>query len=109
MNTFEELQSLYNSYLDASEAYVDGIIASEFVMTPPSFDEMKQIIDQAGGLNESGMRPFRDRSGTLIRHHYSNYDVLLRNLPTPATENRFKYLVYKTIRNFVNANYRETI
>jgi hypothetical protein len=95
--------------MNESESYVDKVIATEFVMTPPSFEQMRKIIDQEGGLRESGIRPFRDRSGTIMRHGYSNYDVLLRNLPNPATENRFKYLVYKTIRNFVNANYRDGV
>jgi hypothetical protein len=109
MKTFEELESMYNDYNAKSEAYVERVVATDFVMTPPTFDQMKKIIEQDGGLRESGMRPFRDRARTIIRHAFSNYDLLLRNLPTPACENRFKYLVQKTITSFANANYRETI
>jgi hypothetical protein len=108
LKTFEEVATLYNTYMDESEAYVDQVIATKFVMTPPSFEEMEKIIDQNGGMRESGMKPFRDRARTLIRHHYSNYDVLLRNLPTPVCENRFKYLVQKTIMAFANEKSRES-
>jgi hypothetical protein len=106
LKTFEEVATLYNTYMDESEAYVDQIMTTTFVMTPPSFEEMKKIIDQNGGMRESGMKPFRDRARTLIRHHYSNYDALIRDLPTPACENRFKYLVQKTIMAFANEKYR---
>jgi hypothetical protein len=109
MKTFEEVQNIYNTYMDECEAYVEKAVATEFIMTPPSFETMKQIIDQEGGLRETGFKPLRDRSSTIIRHHYSNYDEMIRNLPAPACENRFKYLVFKTIKNWVNAHYREAI
>jgi hypothetical protein len=69
-------------------------------------DTLDQINNWLGWMRESGMKPFRDRARTLIRHHYSNYDALIRDLPTLACENRFKYLVQKTIMAFANEKYR---
>jgi hypothetical protein len=63
MKTFEEVESLYNTYLDESEAYVDRVIATDFVMTPPSFEEMKQLVGRQEAIN----RGFRDHSSTIIR------------------------------------------
>jgi predicted Ser/Thr protein kinase len=64
LKTFEEVANLYNTYMDESEAYVDQVMAKEFVMTPPSFEQMKMIIEENAGMRENGMKPFRDRSHT---------------------------------------------
>jgi hypothetical protein len=101
---FEQLESFYNTYMDESEAYASSIW-SDFVMTPPSFEEMKEIIGRTERRDHS-MRGLRDQSGTIIRHQYSHYDVMLRDLPAPACEHRFKYLVMKAITICCNAQYR---
>jgi hypothetical protein len=102
MLTETELESAYNTYMEESAAFADQVIASDFVMKPPTFEEMRAII----GRQEAN-KDFRDHASTLVRHQFSNYDILLRALPTPAAENRFKYLVYKAVKSWVNANYRE--
>jgi hypothetical protein len=97
----EQLESLYNSYMDESAAYADRVVASDFVMSPPSLEEMKNIIGR-----EKADQGFREQSSTIIRHQFSNYDAMIRALPTPDCESRFKYLVYKIIKKFAQAHYR---
>jgi hypothetical protein len=108
MKTVEEVATLYNTYMDESEAYVDQVMAETFVMTPPSFEEMKRIINQSGGMRESGMRPFRDRARTIIRHNHSNYTFCSVTCRHQLARTASSTSVQKTIMAFANEKYRES-
>lgn len=81
-------------------AYADKVVETEFVMTPPVLEDMKGIVAE-----QSSGGQFKVRAETIIRHQFSNYEELIHEMEDHAIIRRFKYMVSKTIRAFVNSRY----
>jgi hypothetical protein len=73
-----------------------------------SFDEMADYVyrtRKTTTANKSERRWFVERVMTILRHEHSNYDELIKQMPTKECGDRFAYLARKKLKDFAWKNY----
>lgn len=107
LNTTEILQAR-DTYRAAVTKFVDDNF-HYFKCRIPSFREMLHRVDDTAEKEITRNKHFFVRAETILRHEYSNYDSLLKAMPTKECGERFKYLVRKRLRALAKANYWQQI
>jgi hypothetical protein len=102
----QELIAIRDRYRAEVVKYVDNHFLFFKVYQVPTFEEMQTLIVSSWKkATPIEKQQFLVRSQTILRHTYSNYDVMLKTFPTKDASNRFQYLVKKHLRLLSNANY----
>jgi hypothetical protein len=97
-------------YRDATVRFVDdNFHLFKLNDKVPTFEEMSVYVDRTRRTdikpNKSERKWFIERVQTILRHEHSNYDEIIRQMPTKECGERFSYLVKKKIKDFSYKNY----
>jgi hypothetical protein len=102
----QELIAIRDRYRAEVVKYVNDHFHLFRVYQVPTFEDMAALIVSSWKKSTPiGKKQFLVRSQTILRHTYSNYDVMIKTFPTKDASNRFEYLVKEHLRLLSKANY----